>query len=246
MRKSYMKASALIASMVLLLTGCGSDFPDMTQEEAQLVGEYAANILLKYDAGNRSRLVSRETVAERDARLAQSEEVKIPEQTQTMDPVEDTPVIEIDQEANGDVTTGSWEEFYGLPEGVVITYQGHDVQSSYSPDGEASDYFALDASEGKMLLVLKFKIENQSQSEQSIDLLSRNNIIRTTVNGSNSYNILTTMLMNDMSTYVGIVPAGACADVVLLAEVDSEVSNSITSLIINLKDESKACTIQLQ
>lgn len=247
MKKGYMKASALMASMVLVLTGCGGDFPNMTQEEEQIIGEYAANILLRYDANNRSRLVSREEVAERDAELSQKEEQQTPEQTQTgMDPVEDTPVIEIGEEPTSGVTIGSLEEFYGLPEGVKITYQGNEIHSSYSQAAEENDYFALDASEGKKLLVLKFKIENQSQAEQSIDLLSRSIIIRTTVNGNNDYNVLTTMLMNDMSTYVGTVTAGEGVDVVLLAEVDSDISDSITTLSINLKDDSKACTIQLQ
>lgn len=244
MRKGCVKLSALMTILAVTLTGCGGSFPDMTDEESQIVGEYAANILLKYDAGNRSRLVSREEVAAREAR--QEEEITIPESTQTMDPVEETPIIEIGQETNNDVTTGSLEEFYGLPDGVSIVYQGNEVRSSYSQDGEMSDYFTLDASEGKQLLVLKFRIENQSQTDQALDLLSRSTIIRTSVNGSNNYSVLTTMLMNDMSTYVGTVPAGAGVDVVLLAEIDSEISSSISTLNLKLKDDAKAYTIQLQ
>lgn len=246
MRKRNWKTGMLMAGMVIFLAGCGSDFLDMTQEEERMVGEYAANLLLKYDANNRSRLVSRDIVAEGYIEQEQTADNEIPDSTQTMDPVEDTPVVEIGQKQEGDMDAGSLTGFYGLPEGVTITYQGNEVLDSYTQDGEANDYFALDASEGKKLLVLKFKIENRSESEQPIDLLSRNTIIRVTVNGNRKYNILTTMLVNDMSTYKGNLPAGEGTDVVLLAEVDEENSDNLSTLNLQLKNDTRSCTIQLQ
>lgn len=246
MNKREWKVKVLMAGMAIFLTGCGSDFPDMTQEEEQMVGEYAANILLKYDANHRSRLVSREIVAEEDAKKEEKDDIVQQEPSQAMDPVEDTPVIEIGQRPSDNVDAGSLEAFYELPEGVTITYQGHDVVGSYCQDGEDSDFFALDASEGKQLLVIKFKIENQSQAEQTIDLLSQPAMIRATVNGTKKYNILTTMLINDMATYKGVIPANGVSDVVLLAEIDSELSEDITALSIQFKNEVKSHIIQLK
>lgn len=246
MNKRDWKIKVLMAGMAVFLTGCGSDFPDMTQEEEQMVGEYAANVLLKYDANNRSRLVSREIVAEDYVRREQMEEAVIPEATQTMDPVEDTPVTEIGQETADGFRTGSLEEFYNLPEGVSITYQGNEICNSYFQDGENSEYLALDATEGKALLVMKFIIDNQSPSEQMVDLLSHNVIIRVTMNESSKYNVLTTLLMNDMSTYAGMIPAGASAETVLLFEIDEAESNAVTSLSLQLKEEDRTCAIQLQ
>jgi uncharacterized protein YceK len=40
----------------VLMTGCGA-MPDLTQEETDLISEYAVGVLLKYDANNSSRLV---------------------------------------------------------------------------------------------------------------------------------------------------------------------------------------------
>lgn len=232
--------------MVLMLAGCGSSFPDMTLDEEQAIGEYAAKLLLKYDANNRSRLVSREEVAALESQLEQTVQNWIPEQThEGMGPVDDTPIIEIGQETSGNVSTGSLEGFYELADGIKVTYQGTEICESYSQDGDANAYFALDASEGKKLLVLKFRIENQSQAEQNIDLLSKSGIIKVTVNG-NSYSALTTMLMEDMSTYMGDVPADGSIDTVLLAEIDGGVADNISSLTLNLKNDSKKCTIQLQ
>ena len=57
-----MVCGALLCAMMLSMTACGNEIPDLTEEESQRVGEYAAVTLLKYDANNRSRLVDPEMV----------------------------------------------------------------------------------------------------------------------------------------------------------------------------------------
>lgn len=245
--KSFVKMSALITLMILTLTGCGGGIPDMTPEEEQLIGEYAAKLLLEYDANNRSRLVSREDVAAYEEEVAQRQEDVMIEQPETgMEPVDDTPVIEMEQETEEVVTNGTFEEFYELAEGIQIVYQGNEICDSYPGDGAEVEYFALDAEAGNKLMVLKFRIDNQSQADQSIDILSKSGVLRATINGSNSYNVLTTMLMNDMSTYKGDIPAGGSVDAVLVVEADAGVVENITNIDLKLQNDSKTCTIQLQ
>lgn len=251
MKKHWLKVSAYIAIMMLALTGCGSSMPQLTQEEEQMVGEYAAKILLKYDANNRSRLVSREEVAIEEEKQKQREAAKqeilgtSSDAQQGMEPVEDTPVVEVGQETGGG-SYGSPETFFELPEGMVITYNGNLVSESYPQDQDADSYFALDAAEGKKLLVLQFNVANQSGADQDIDFLSHNAVIRLQINGGKSQTVLTTMLMDDLSTYIGNVSAGGSVDLVLLAEVDSSMVDNISSLSLSLKNDSKSCTIQLQ
>lgn len=245
--KSYVKICTLITMMVLILTGCGGGLPDMTPEEEQIVGEYAAKLLLKYDANNRSRLVSREEVAVYESELEQKTQSTLPEQTQSgMDPVDDTPVVEIGQETSGVVATGSFEEFYDLAEGIQILYQGHEICDSYPKGGAEYEYFTLDAEDGNKLLVLKFRVDNQSQTVQTVDILSKSGILRATVNGSKNYNVLTTMLMDDLSTYKEDVAVGESVDAVLLIEAKTEELENVSSISLNLKNDSKTCTIQLQ
>lgn len=246
MRKNCIKVSAFMIIMIVLLGGCGSELPDMTQEEEQVIGEYAAKLLLKYDANNRSRLVSRELV--RVWESDQAEEIVLPApepEKGGMEPVEDTPIVEIGQETAG-ITTGSIEAFYQMAEGVKVTFTGYEVCDSYSPDGDVGSFFTLDAENGNKLLVLKFDMENQTQTEQKIDMLSRSAKIQVSVNGGDSYKILMTMLMNDMTTYMGTISAGQKVSTVMLTEVDVDVTESISSLSLNLKNDSNTCTIQLQ
>lgn len=250
MRKGYVKVTAFAAAMMLLLTGCGTDYPDLTAEQEKMVGEYAAKLLLKYDANNRARLIVREeleaeTVVEETEAPVEETPEQPEEETTVETPEADTAVSETEAVPPANMIA-SPEEFYELAEGISIDYQGMEICSSYPPEGQADSYFALDATEGKSLMVLKFKIENQAQSEQKVDLLTQNVLFRITANGGYTRNTLTTMLLDDMSTYVGELAAGETADVVLLVEVDNDVANNISTLMLNLKNESKTCTIQLK
>ena len=54
------KGFALLITICMIfgLSACGENvIPEMTDEELQAVGEYAAITLMKYDANQRSRLV---------------------------------------------------------------------------------------------------------------------------------------------------------------------------------------------
>lgn len=250
MRKNYVKVSAVMTAIVFTLTGCGARIPDMTQEEEHMIGEYAATLLLKYDANSRSRLVSREEVEAEELKQAELEEKKKAEEAakqaqEEMEQADQVQTAETTQQSSANAI-GRPEEFFELPDGIVISYKEYEVCGSYPQGDETSAYFALDAAEGKRLVVLKFNMENQSQSEQRIDILSQNAVIRVTANGSYSRNVLTTMLMDDMSTYVGDIPAGETVELVLVAELDNDVANNISTLMLNLKNESKTCTIQLK
>ena len=52
-RNKNIVCGALLCTMMLSMTACGNEIPDLTEEESQRVGEYAAVTLLKYDANNR-------------------------------------------------------------------------------------------------------------------------------------------------------------------------------------------------
>ena len=187
--------------MALGMTACGNEIPDLTEAESQRVGEYAAVTLLKYDANHRSRLVDPEIVIaklEKDA----ARETGRQENAQTEEkPAESTASEAKAPTAQEDITT-SLEDFFGLAEGVTLTYRDYQIADSYPEDGSAEDYFALDASTGKKLLILNFELTNGTDQEENVDFLSTASRYIITVNDGTRGNALTTMLPNDMSTYV--------------------------------------------
>lgn len=244
MKKTYFKIISILMVMMFVLSGCGTQMPDLTGEEEQMVGEFAANLLLRYDANNRSRLISREEVEQELLERQQWQELlESIKKEEGMRPVEDTPTVEIGEETAGGVY-GSAEEFFAMSSGVKVAYQGYKVCDSY-PESEA-DFFALDATEGKRLVVLQFTLSNNSGREQEVDILKQNPVNKLTINGTYNTNMLTTLLLDDMSTYRGTLANGESVQLVLLAEVDDDVANGISSMILRMKDSTNSCAIQLQ
>lgn len=235
---------ALLCAMALSMTACGNVIPDLTEEESQRVGEYAAVTLLKYDANNRSRLVDPEIVIaklEKDA----AKEARRQENAQTEEKPAGTTASEIESPVAQEDITASLEEFFGLAEGVTLTYRDYSLADSYPEDGSTDDYFALDASAGKKLLVLNFELTNGTAGEENIDFLSTASRYIITVNDSIRGNALTTMLPNDMSTYAETLAPGETQGLVLLLEVNEDVANAIQNISLHLKNASNEYTIQL-
>lgn len=237
---SLIKSVAAVLVTSLALTGCSNVIPDMTVEEEQAIGEYAAFTLLKYDANHRSRLVDLSKVVEKDTKPQKPAEdtEKDPEQG-GMGPVADTPIID-----NTSNSASSIEEFFELPEGISFTYQGMQTCTSYQEPGQENG-FSLEATEGKSLLVLQYNVSNQSQSAQRVDLYRQSTAFKITVNGSYMRTALMTMLTNDMSTYREDLQPGETKELVLLIEIDQSMADSITSVSLEVKNESNAYTISL-
>lgn len=242
--KKRIACGALLCAMALGMTACGNEIPDLTDDESQRVGEYAAVTLLKYDANNRSRLVDPAIVIAKLEKEA-AKEARRQENAQTEEQPAESTTSEIEAPtAQEDITT-SLEDFFGLAEGVTLTYRDYQVADSYPEDGSTDDFFALDASAGKKLLVLNFELTNGTDQEENIDFLSAASRYIITVNDSTRGNALTTMLPNDMSTYAETMAPGETQGLVLLLEVNEDVANEIQNISLRLKNASNEYTIQL-
>ena len=244
-RNKNMVCGAVLCAMMLSMTACGNEIPDLTEEESQRVGEYAAVTLLKYDANNRSRLVDPEMVIAKLEKEAAREAAKAAQEEEKAEETGNTGTTEVTMPTAQEDITASMEDFFGLPEGVDITYEDYMVADSYPEDGAKDEYFALDASAGKKLLVLRFRLTNGTEQEEKIDLLNTNSRYIITVNDSIRANALTTMLPNDMSTYAETLEPGQDQELVLLLEVNEDVAGAIQAIALHFKNASNEYTIQL-
>lgn len=216
------RASMILGSMAaaLLMTGCGA-MPNLTQDETELISEYAVGVLLKYDTAHGRRLVdtSGYMPAEEEPEPEETVEEPIEEkeaETETEEPV----VVDVSQEeeqTQPEIT--SVEQYYGIPN-IMITYQGCEVTDSYPPAGEEETlFFSMDATPGNQLLVLKFSAQNLSGEDQTLNMLGYGATFRVSVNGEPSRGALATMLVNDMQTYDSVIPASSSVDLVSIVEV---------------------------
>lgn len=203
----------------LLMTGCAT-VPDLTQSETELISEYAVGVLLKYDKGHGRKLVDttgyepEEEEPEQEPPVEEIPEEPEPEQEETPE------VVDVSQdEEETQPTASSVEQYYGIPN-IMISYTGWEMADSYPPQTEGEvPYFTMDASNGMQLLVLKFNAQNLTGEDQSMNMMGYQATFRVSVNGEASKGALATMLVNDMQTFDGVIPAGSSVDMVSIVEV---------------------------
>lgn len=242
------KGIGIICLAAMLLTGCGAALPDMTDEDANAIGEYAAIMLLKYDANSRSRLVDLSQIEESEE-LEEIQEPSVAEpdllpeepSSEELKDLQNTPTI--DASVSGMDTVSSLESFFDFPEGMSLACTGYEFCQSY--DGGANAHFALEASEGKELLVLKFSMQNQSGVSQEINLFDSQYKYRIVVNARDIRTALSTMLVDDLSTYEGTLADGSTENVVLVFELEAAQTDSVESITLNLKNDTKSYSIQV-
>ncbi|MCM1058635.1 MAG: DUF5067 domain-containing protein [Firmicutes bacterium] len=244
MRAKKFKVGLTAVVLCLGLAGCGENaIPELTEQEMQTIGEYTAFTMMKYDASNRSRLVT----------LPQEPEPTVPDPVETQPPqeteepsgmgaVDDTPVTDISQQED----PGSMEDVLGLAEGVSVSYVDAEVCDTYPHDEEIGG-LVMDASEGNKLLVLHFRFTNGTEQEQTVDIASQRELtFRITVNEDYRRNAMTALLLEDMTIFRETIPAGESREAVLIIEVGQGSMEEISSISLNLKNDEKAYTIQLK
>ncbi|MCM1027904.1 MAG: hypothetical protein NC432_15885 [Roseburia sp.] len=233
----------LTAMMALSLAGCGNQIPELTKEELQMVGEYAAITVMKYNNGSRSRLVELLPETTTPEQAGQPELSEESEEPSGMRPTEDTPIVNPSGEIPGNTLTA--EDVLGLPEGVRLEYREYEVCKSYPYQEGEDNFLTANAEVGKMLLVLHFSIVNDSGQDQDVDLTSGDYKYRITVNESYNRNAWVTMLLDDMTGFHETVPAGSSAETALLIEVGEDLAAELSSISLKIRNDSDVCTIQL-
>lgn len=248
-RKTYCCCGVLLAGM-LLLAGCGNEIPEMNEEERNMVVNYAADIVQKYDRNHVTRFqvmtpspeasVQEEESAEKasEGELPKEQENDGEEANVSSDTTEQIEVIDNTAE-NTEVTL---DEAIGY-DGFHFSYEGYETEEAYTPAGTES-FFTMNATEGTELLVLKFSAGNRSGSEETLDMLGTGIRFKIQINGETK-NALTTMLLNDFANYQDVIAGGESAELVVICEIPKEQAGDISSLALIVKNEDKTATISL-
>lgn len=230
--------AALIMAAVVPMAACGSSMPELTEEQNRLIVEYAAGLLLKYDENYHGRIVD----IEEEAEPVKEQEVPVEEPVaEEPEETQETEVIE-NQQTSDEVQMGeaiaerSIEEFYGI-EGVSIAYTGFEVKDTYPDVTDDNLFFAMNASAGSKLLVFNFTVTNVGGQDLNLDMASYNTKFKISINGESPKYILTTMLMNDLASFTGTIPAGASENLVLVSEIPEEASDSVQTVALLMKNE---------
>lgn len=251
--KTAIKIGSTVMAAALLLGGCNLDpMPELTEEERGQISEYAVGMLMKYDSHHQSRfldpddldieLTRLETLANNkvnsEVYARQTKAASQKEKEDKKKALEETPIV-----SENTPVVSYIEDFYDMYD-FNIRYTGYKICDAYPESGD-SFYFAMTPRTGKKLLVLEFNASNVSGADAELDMFSKDSSFKIKVNGENEQYALSTLLLNDLATYKGVIPAGQSETLVLVGEVDEDLASNITSIGVSTQSESKNATIQL-
>lgn len=241
------KISVLLCGIGIacVLTGCGDTVPELTQEENEIITEYAVGLLLKYDKYHNNRLVDLAAYEEANDSAVQDEPVEEPEEVQPEQdetPVNDAEVVELTEE---EPTASSIEEFYGI-NGFAFQYSGYELMDAAPAvtENEGDAFFVMNAEDGNQFLVLKFQVMNLNDTEQELDMMAYRSSMEVSVNGDSYKNVERTISLNDLLGYKGVLGAGESTE--LVANIEVPIGTSIGSIAVQLKNDTDSAVLYLQ
>ncbi len=240
-----------------LLSGCNSDEAIILADEnedaqLELVAEYAAGLLMKYDKSHANGLtiaVPQQPVMEDPVDISSPTPAEIEEMSEggldpTVNVSSDGPQGSAQEPGNAEETApavsdggGSIAEALGIPE-FDVTYTGYEAVDVYPEESSNEDVvlFSLTAEEGQKLLILHFDLSNYSGADAECAPINKDVKIRLIINETDRLNQQMTILMNDLKSFDDILAAGETRDTVLVFYLDEEMQDSIESMSLLIID----------
>lgn len=247
-----MKKGKIIGVLVIsacMLTGCIDSMPDMTEEQSELVAEYAADMLLKYSPNYHYRIADEEEVASAEAEMETSqEEETTQEESQPSQDLNQTGMGEtVSVDAEASVEDGAEYDlaaFFGMDQ-FSIMYASCEVTDAY-PNAESGVGFSVTAPQGYSLLVLHFDVENLGEEAAQCDLFDQISKVSVNVNDAGYVQALSTLLTNDLTTYMEDIPAGEVADAVVAVPVEQTDLDEIQTAVMQITTQDSVVNINLE
>lgn len=234
----------------ILMTGCSSVMPELTEEETEIISEYAVGVLLKYDRVSSGRLMSQSEYEAAEIKKLERENAKSveesekEEETTGEDTAVDTETIDVSQDETVEaVTPSTIEDYYGIQD-FTFQYNGYELVQSYPSGEEEEIFFSMDATEGMQLLVVKFIVTNTGSADQTLNMLEHGAKFRISVNGGTGENALSTMLLNDLQAYKDEIPAGSNVELVSIVEIPQ--STNVETIEFTMRGDAGNAVINLQ
>lgn len=219
MRKTKLQMTMAVLMAAVLLGGCGEEPYALTEQEEELIVNYSAHIVTKYNTYQKEGLSyvwpeETEEVEQEPAPEQGTEQVDSEAEAQTPVPGGGTEQTE----AEHAVATATLAELFGAP-GVELRYVGARLADSYME----SAYYAQYPDSGKQYLILGIDITNTGDEAVMLDYLSMGTQFQVTLNDEITSAAEITVLTEDFSVFEDTLEAGETRETVLLFQVPAAV-----------------------
>ncbi|MBQ4067685.1 MAG: hypothetical protein IJC76_00385 [Lachnospiraceae bacterium] len=232
-------------SLACFMTACSTVTSDLTEEQGDIIAEYAADILLKYDKNYSDKYVESQPTTE-EATFAEEIEYTTPEESTSgkkdnADGKETTKPVE---ETTTEPVLSSIEQILGI-DGIKVTYKDFLLTDTY-PNDSKDNFFVMKAVKGTKLLILRFDVKNVSGNDIALNIMKSNAKYRTVINDSDKLVAQITLLLNAFNTYEGTIKANKSEEMVLVFQTNVKSKSDIKNMSLDIYCGEKQGTITLK
>ncbi len=240
-----------------ILTGCGNQIPEMTEDEYALVTEYAAGVLLQYHGDYQGRLVDTSVEIEKEA-VAQKEEtteILQTEEKSDMESEDDLTADDSTQKEEAEISGAEVEKPTMSIAQVLemsdceMTYQSFAICDSY-PETELSAEelaFVMKAGPGNKLLVLNLQVKNVTGQEVQFNTLEMLDLkCKMHINENKVQNAYVSMLENDFMAMNRTLAPGESLQAVVITEMSEEEAAQVTTVDFEVQKGKLSTIVKLQ
>lgn len=239
---------ALFLSVTILCTGCGASGIQLSEEENNMIAEYIAGLLLKYDYNYDEKLVydtedesAEDSLSEMIQTNAVTSDVNAPNSQTSSDTTNTEENKNQTSDSNYESVNETKTEDYKTisevfrSEKCSVSFNKARECQSYPAKSENS-YFLLEANNNKKLLVLSFNIKNDTKEKKDFCLINSGISYRLEDSQGKSNKPLLTALTDDLQYFDVQIEAGKTTRAVILFEVPKDSSLDSYTLYIEKDD----------
>lgn len=240
-------AALLVSTMAFTLTGCGEELYEMTDEERQIVVDYSAHIIAKYNTRQpEGYMYVYEEEPEEEEDFSEFGE----DDTSVEDENQDESGAEVEEEDASDDARPSGDssensdssgKYVSLSEALglnTLNAEFMGAQYSLKYDTFVPEY-------GCGMCVVTVRINNPKNKDINLDMLSRIPTFKAQINDAVNLKASLTILLDDLSTFQGVVPANGSVDTVILFQFKDDKIVEINSLKLSVDMDGETKIVDL-
>lgn len=217
MKKRMQFLTILLASTVVL-GGCGTSLYELTDDEEDLIVSAAAQAVAKHNIFQMDGItdVEPETEPQMQENTTEQDTQQVQEETNT------------NTHTGGTKTDTQTKEIALsdlLGKNLKVSYKGYSTASSY----QEGDYFSVNATSGKTLIIMNINVKNTGKKNIKIDMLSKDVTFYGCFNGTDRMVEKKILSTKNLSTYQGKIKPGKSIKTVLAFEVSKKQADEIST-----------------
>ena len=226
--KKRMQFLAILLASTVVLGGCGTSLYELTDDEEDLIVSAAAQAVAKHNVFQMEGITDVEPETE----------------TQMQENTTEQDTQQVQEETNTNTNTGGTKTDTQTKEialsdllgkNLKVSYKGYSTASSY----QEGDYFSVNATSGKTLIIMNINVKNTGKKNTKIDMLSKDVTFYGCFNGTDRMVEKKILSTKNLSTYQGKIKPGKSIKTVLVFEVSKKQADEISTQDLQVEMDGK-------